>query len=211
MAIRWILSFVLVASCFSLGFAGEETQIQKKVKRARALMYDQKFDESLTLYDQILVEDANNLEAQLDRIRVLGALKKNDEIKKFAQKRTKTNTADDLIVSAQMKIVERDLKGAGAELKQALTKDPKAYMAHYLLGVVSKIGKDDKAAVEHLMKAVEANEDFPEAYYELGEIYYTNGSGGKAANYWREYLERVPRSGKRYEYVNAKLQRLGGN
>lgn len=202
--------------CMALLFAGlawsqSSKDLDEKVKRARALYYDKEYAESLKMFDAVLSADQDNLEAQIGRLKALKGLKDDSAISSYDQKRSKTASSSNHVVSAQLKLMAGDIDEAEMLLKDAVKMDKKSYMAHSMLGSIYKFKKNYKGSVPHFLAAIDANKDYPETYFELGEAYFKDNNAALAAKYWRIYLEMVPRTGNRYRYVNDKLQKLGGN
>jgi len=208
--------FAIALSCISLLFASlawtqTSKDLDEKVKRARALYYDKQYPDALKMFDAVLAADGNNIEAQVGRLKTLKGMNNESAITSFDQKRNKAATPDNHVLTAQIKMMGRDFTGAEAILKQAVAQDQKAYMAHAMLGSIKKYQKDYMGAAPHLLAAIAANKNYTEAYFDLGEVYFKTNNAASAAKYWRMYLDMVPRTGKRYKYVNDKLQKLGGN
>ena len=204
------IALITILTTATLQLTAQTQTLDDRVKRARAMLLDKNFKGALAEFDKVLAADPTHLEARIDRLKALKALKMDGELQKFS-KRSKSNSAQDHILDAQLSMVNRKMPDAEASLKQAMNMDKKAYMAPYMMGVIQKIKKNPNGAITHFKTAITANAKFPESYYELGDIYYAQGNTGQAVTYWKKYIDLIPRTGKRYQYVNTKLRQLGGS
>ena len=204
-----LLSFPLVFT--AAAFCGDDAQaLRQKVLEARSLLFDQKYQLALDRFEAILKTNGDNLEAQLGKMDALGGLRNRDQINSIASTKV-ANSVDAMVVSANSKIWNRDFPGAESDLRKAIEQDGQAYLAHYLLGYVQYRTKQESEAIKSLEKAIQINKDFPEAYYLLGDLYFKKGESTKVFQYWRDYLERIPQSGSRFDYVSSTLQKMGGH
>lgn len=191
--------------------AGDPAEATRKVKQGRSLLFEQKYTEAQKKFEEVLADNADHLEALMGKIDALAGQRKLSQAGAIAKKKAGDAGAAGLILSANNKIWTRDFKGAEVDLKRALTRPGADYMAHFLLGYVRYRSRDLDGAIEHLTAAIEANEDFPESYYLLGDIYLKKSDSENMFKYWRPYLEKIPHAGSRYQYVVSTLQKLGGH
>ena len=89
-------------------------------------------------------------------------------------------------------IQEKDYTPAIAKFEQALEYDHNAYPAHHLLGLIYGGCQDYKLAGEHLRKAIKLQSRCPQAYLDLGQVYYLQGKSKKAFECFKEVVRLVP-------------------
>lgn len=151
------------------------------------------------------------MEADLALLDLYGQSRQVEKLLKYsASKRGKSAGVNDRLFTSQDYLWQRKPKEARAELENALKAAPKNYLVHHQMAKTAMAGRDFDTAVTHFEKTIELNEDFAEPYYYLGQIYMRQKDKAKVREYWNGYIKRVPRKGKRYEYVNNTLQKLGG-
>lgn len=199
------LSLLILALSIPL-FAGD----QAKLKQALNQYHNTNYAKALALYDEILKTEPDNIQALIGRVDTLGAMKKMDELV-IMRTSKKSGGSDQVLVEAQVYLWEKDMGNAFKTLQQHLAANPNSYMGHYLIGAIyakSTQGKDK--AKDHLSKAIQLNADFPEPYFLLGDLYLKESKSDKVREYWNKYLARIPKEGKRYEYVSNTLSRMGG-
>lgn len=181
-----------------------------KLTKARTHHHNGQHSKALELFDEVLKEDSDNIEALVGRVDALGAMKKTEDLTSMrTSKRGKAS--DSALVEAQVYLWEKNLPMAVKTLNQHLAENPNSYMGHYLLGSIyasTTQGKDK--AKDHLQKAIKHNPDFPESYFVLGDLYFKDSKADETRKMWNAYLARTPKEGKRYEYVSSTLSRMGG-
>ncbi len=208
---RLLLPFSVILMSAASALAADPAIAAQKVKEARSLLFEQKYPEALQKFEEVLATDGDHLEALMGKMDALAGQRKLSEVDALAKKKAGEAGATSLILSANNKIWGRDFKGAESDLKQALSKKGADYMAHYLLGYVSYRSRDLDGAIQHLTASIKANENFPESYYLLGDIYLKKSDTSNLLKYWRPYLEKIPQTGSRYQYVASTLKKLGGH
>jgi len=206
---RYALSVLLLTLGLPQLFAGEPN-VQELLITARVQFFDKDYEASLATFDKALSKDPDNLEAQLGKMDSLGALRRSVESLDKSVSGKQTTPNDALILGANQKIWSRDFDGALSDLKKAIQKDPKAYMAHYLAAFLERRKRNFDEALSHLNKAFELAPEFPETSYLLGDVYLAKGDTDKALRAYQRYLEMVPAKGKRYESVSDTIRRIGG-
>jgi tetratricopeptide (TPR) repeat protein len=212
----WIVLMVTVlgnALARSPQDTDEAKKIERRIKEARIALSEKKYNEGLKKFDEILAAEPEHMEAQLGRLDALAYLERTNDVKAIAAKATSKAkpTMESLTIAGNAKLWQRDLAGALTDLKKATEMKPnEAYYAHYLLGFIERLRKDYDSAISHLVKAIEIEEEFPEPYYLLGDVYFRRDDSSNVIKYWREYLNKVPAEGERYRYVLQTLQQLGG-
>ena len=207
------LCFIAVCFLAVPALIGQDARVlDETLKEARSLLYDQKLEPALAKFEEVLKKDPNNLEAYLGKMNALGSLRKNQDVQKMAAAKSKTTTIDGSVINANGLIWKRDFAGAMEQLTRVHAKKGNGdYMAQYLAGYIQYRSRKPDAAIPFLQKAIELNKEYPESYYLLGDIYMKKSDANNTVKYWNEYLKRVPKSGKRYQYVNSTLQKMGGN
>ena len=206
---RFFQSVLLLTLGLPQLMAGEPS-LKDILITARHQFFDANYEASLATFDKALALDPTNLEAQLGKMDSLGALRKPTDslAKSVSNKQTTPNDA--LILGANEKIWKRDFDGALSDLKQAISKDPKAYMAYFLAAFLERRTRKFEDALTHLNKAYELAPEFPETSYLLGDVYLAKGETDQALRAFQRYLEMVPSKGKRYDSVSATIRRIGG-
>lgn len=201
--IRFIIMSLLV---LSVPVLAQNTKIIK----ARTHHHNGQHQKALELFDEVLAEDVDNIEALVGRVDALGALKKMEDLTTMrTSKRGKAS--ESALVEAQVYLWEKNLPMAVKTLNEYLAAQPESYMGHYLLGSIyasTTQGKDK--AKDHLQKAIKSNPEFPESYFVLGDLYFKDSKADKTREMWNAYLAKTPKEGKRYEYVSSTLSRMGG-
>ena len=158
----------------------------------------------------VLSKDPDNMEAQLGKLEAHNGLGQKTELTSFAQKRTKGASVENHVFNAQVHLMNKSVANAEQELKKALDQNKSHYMALHMMGVIRTAKGDKNTAFKYFSAAIKAQGSFPEPYYYIGDLYFTSGKTDKAVKYWKKYIELVPATGQRYQYVNSKLQSLGG-
>ena len=93
----------------------------------------------------------------------------------------------------------RDYKGAEEKFQQAISLDPDAFMAYYLLGVVKFTEKDFEGALTAVNKSIEINAEYPKAYLVKGKVYHSRKNFNEALAAYNRAAEINP------EYSDAWL------
>jgi tetratricopeptide (TPR) repeat protein len=85
-----------------------------------------------------------------------------------------------------------DLEGAERHLRRAIELDPAYWRHHWELGVtLVDLGRQEDA-IAQIIRAIRLQPDSPAPYYSLGGIYYLQGEYLKAADAFRQSIERYP-------------------
>jgi Tfp pilus assembly protein PilF len=113
-----------------------------------------------------------------------------------------------------------DLSGALAAFQQAVSAEPKAYEAHYALGLTyERMGKSGDA-LEHYREAYKLNENYDAAIAAYGFLLYTQGSRTEAENFLGDQSAKNPKAigvmtalaeVKSLQGDSSKAQELAGN
>lgn len=177
---------------------------------ARAELYGQNYDKALGLFENILSEHPESLEAVLGRMDSRIYLKQRDEAIKQAQSHFEEKTPESICVQAHTLIWKRERDQAKTMLTEALKTHPDHYYLNYQLAYLYWAAKDYDKSVSYAAKAVEVEPDFSEGYYLLGDAYRGKGHIEGVIKAWNSYLERIPKLGKRFELVSSYLKGLSG-
>ena len=183
---------------------------QDQIKRARAAMFDKNYQDALKRFEMVLEKEPGNIEAQLGKLEAYSGLGQKSEITTYSQKRAKGSTVENHVFSAQVHLMNKDIGNAEKELKLALDQESTHYMALYMMGLIRTAKGDKNTAFKYFSASIKAQSSFPEPYYYIGDLYFTTGKTDNAVKYWKKYIELVPPTGQRHQYVNNKLRSLGG-
>lgn len=207
--IKRTLTLALLFFVFLPSFA-QKVSIDALLKEGRVHFFDKQYEQALASFEKALAIDAKSLEAQLGKMDALGALRRPIEglAKNVSSKQTSRN--ESLILDANEKIWKRKFNEALSNLDQALEKNSKAYMAHYLAAFIHRRSRKFDQALDHLKKAQAIEPNFPETNYLLGEVLLATGKTDEALLAFQKYLEMVPQKGKRFDSVNATIAQIGG-
>ena len=206
---RISLFAILLTGMISV-FGGDKVAIGDLLTTARVQFFDKQYDAALATFEKAIAIDPQNLEARLGKMDTLGALRRPLEglAKSAATKQTPPSEA--LILEANEKIWKRQFDPALVDLKQAIEKDPNAYLAHFLAAFLNRRTRQFDDALNHLNRAYEIAPKFPETSYLMGEVYMAKGNAAEALKAYQRYLSMVPNKGKRYDSVTTAIRRIGG-
>lgn len=112
-----------------------------------------------------------------------------------AANRPKMNTAASQAYAAGLEAFQRgDLEGARSQFQKAGEADPKAYQAHYSLGVVQERLGQDSAARAAYKKAVGVVPDYEPAIVAYALLTARAGDEAAAEQYLQSHMAKMPKS-----------------
>jgi tetratricopeptide (TPR) repeat protein len=120
---------------------------------------------------------------------------KRQSAREVAEKRPKMNAQAATAYQAGMRAFSSgDLKGAEAQLTQAINADPRAYQAHYALGATfERLGDSSRAVAEH-ERALEILPDYEPSITAISTLYLRQGRAAEAQSFLSRQQTRAPNS-----------------
>ena len=113
------------------------------------------------------------------------------------------------VLDAFAKLAAANAEAAAPVFQQALTAEPKAYLAQYGLGVALAQQKLYPQAIEQLHKAIELQPTSVWAHYEMGATLAKTGDFKTAAVHLELVCDRMPRFRQAHLLLAQSYEHLG--
>lgn len=129
-------------------------------------------DEARRGYEQILAEDRDNIQAHLGLVRTAVAVEATDEALRFALRAAELAPRDPavLLVAARLQLATGDDVGAADTIEAALAQDATHADIRTLAAEVALRQDQPERALDHLLKATEAEPGRADRWYQLGRL-----------------------------------------
>lgn len=179
-----------------------------KEQLAQFYFYKNKFKSALELYDEILKENPNYLDALLWKSYIYEKLNRKDEAIWILKKGLEINPNYAPILNSLGYLYAEDgifLDEAEVMVKKALNAEPENGAYIDSLGWIYFKKKDYKKAEEYLKKAISLTKD-PVIYEHLGDLYIELKNEEEAKRYYLEGLKDFPDN----KTLKEKLKTYGG-
>lgn len=161
---------------------------------ARVLSWNEQYDESLEVYDQLLAKRPDDQSLYLEMMKVKVYSSSSDEVVAELREVINQDPNDDnaRLALAQAYQVHNDFDLAEKEYRTVLKNDPKNSHAHLGLATIYREQEEFDRAVIEYREVLSTNPDSAEAYYGLGVIDRRNGRYERAVSMQKKVLELDP-------------------
>ncbi len=173
--IAFIFSYLLVMSIASADEA------QNHLSKGNELAKAKKYDEAVIEYDEVLKADPKNVTAALLLGLTYANLGKLDQAIQYTSKASKWNPSYTPFYNLGLiHAANNEPDKAIRSFDQALTFNPKSFMAEYQKGLVYASQQAYSKAAESYQRAIELNPQFNEAHLALAGVSYKQGDKAAA-------------------------------
>jgi arylsulfatase A-like enzyme/tetratricopeptide (TPR) repeat protein len=172
--------------------------VQTAMIEATNLFQEGRFEEAIAKLEGLIEEEPNNSHILLNLGMIYQELGRLQEAERYFEKHLELKPDDEKVLTSLSKVLagQGRLEEAAVVLERIVEFAPeRAGQAYYHIALIFQEGADSTSAEKYLLKAVEAQPDFADAYNNLGTLYANRSEYRKAIDAFEKAIKADPKMG----------------
>ena len=204
----------------ALGYIGDVDDTGLEMSRAKMLLDKGKFNEAAEVAEAVLKKNPNNLKAiatlgelyfQMKRFKkAVATFEKIEQIPEDKLPPQAAMAMGGIVANWGIALMNMgELEKAEKKCKQAVAQNIGNFMAQFCLGRIAEIQQKTETAIKYYEETVRLNPNAAEAYNNLGNCYFRQGSHEKAIENYQKAAENNPGHVECHHNSGVVYQKLG--